>query len=263
MASNVCRSIGGKSCERTGRQGQPDVSADWNRPRAFCRHSGCVRHVRGNNKQASAALARLEIWPFQFSDEANAALAKLAAIDPAALDWERMERILSYAGTWLRWPCVFILAVLALWSSITGSVDKLKRKFNMESLLANNVKNFPCLAPIVGKGKYLISNASYDKGLWEIARSPVQFALENEIMTYANGTACPLGDALHNGLPSIEAKAFGQCAFVESQAKNVLRHQLGERFTSFLNLSPVRKAIVYAFVQYALGNKKQRVLLNR
>lgn len=210
----------------------------------------------GTINEPLLALARLEIWPFRFSAEARAAMARLAEIDPATLDWERMEKILSYAGSWLRWPCVILLVVLALWSSMTGSVDKLTRKFNMESLLENNAGNFPCLTPIVGKGKYLLSAASYDKGLWKIARSPVQFALENEIMTYANGTACPLGDALHNGLPSIESKAFGQCAFVKSQAKNVLRHQLGERFTSFLNLSPVRKTIVYAFVQYALGNKK-------
>lgn len=202
------------------------------------------------------ALAQWEIWPFQLSDEAKAALARLAEIDPSSLDWERMEMILSYAGSWLRWPCVIVLAVLALWSSITGSVDKLKRKFNMESLLTNNVKNFPCLAPIVGKGKYLTSPDSYDRGLWKIARSPVQFALENEIMTYANGESCPLDHVLYNGLSSIESKALGQCAFVKSQAKNVLRHQLGERFTSFINLSPVRKTIVYAFVQYALGNKK-------
>lgn len=201
-------------------------------------------------------LARWEIWPFQLSGEARAALDKLAKIDPASLDWERMARILNYAGSWLRWPCVIILAVLALWTAITGSVDKLRRKFNMESLLVNNVKNFPCLAPVVGKGKYLISPDSYDKGLWKVARSPVQFALENEIMTYANGEVCPLDHALQNGLASNEMKAFGKCVFVKSQAKNALWHQLGERFTGFLNLSPVRKTLVYAFVQYALGNKK-------
>ena len=66
-------------------------------------------------------------------------------------------------------------------------VGRLVRRFNMNRLLKNNAASFPCLWPVVGRGSYLLSQKSFDSGLWRIARTPAQFALEQGLLLDANG----------------------------------------------------------------------------
>lgn len=206
-------------------------------------------------------LAQLEVLPFRIaSDEATLAAIKFGSIDPTSIDWNMMEKILAYAGSWIRWPYAAALAAMVYYSVMyMGRAERLKRKFNMDRLLENNAMNFPCLRPVVGRGKYLLSQESYDRGLWKIARSPVQFALENGIMTYSNGQPCPVGEALENGLGSQDKPAFGQCAFDEARATEVFTAQLGKQFSNFESLSSVRKVIASAFILYAVGKKNECV----
>lgn len=202
-------------------------------------------------------IAQAQLFPFRGFAEVKDAGAKLAEIDPASLDWEMMAKILAYAGSWFRWIALPFLAFMLLCSvKYLGRVEHLTRKFDMESLLQNNAHNFPCLRPIVGKGKYLLSQESFDSGLWKIARTPLQFALENGLLTYVNGQNCPLGDALRNGIPSRDMSAFGQCKFDDERALEVMQRQLGAKFHGINELQPERKALATAFMLYTLGRKK-------
>ena len=141
-------------------------------------------------------LAKKELWMFSGLDEPGQAFAMLSRVDPAELDWATMDKILTYAGSWLRWPLLLVLGALIGISFFFGSVEKLKRKLDMEKLLSENSRNFPCLLPIVGKGKYLLSAESYDKGPWRIARTPIQFALAHGILNGPNGFPCTMEEAL-------------------------------------------------------------------
>ncbi len=208
------------------------------------------------------AFARLELWPETlWSGEATIARDRLAQIDPAELDWSQIERILDYAGRWLRWPCLGILLFAFIMVCKRGIVANMTQKYSMEKLLEHNAKNFPCLKPIVGKGKYLLSPESYDKGLWKIARTPVQFALQNGILRAPNGQSFCLDDALVNGLPSVEKPAFGKCGFNEDEARSALKRQLGAVYSGFDMLSPARKTIGCAFMLYGTGRKKDCITL--
>lgn len=206
--------------------------------------------------------ARMELWPKSiWSDEAQLVRDRLAQIDPAELDWSQTEKILDYAGRWLRWPCLVVLIFAFIIVSRRGIVEKLTQKYNMEKLLAHNAKNFPCLKPIVGKGKYLLSPESFDKGLWKIARSPAQFAIQNSILERLNGEAFCIKDAFVNGLPSIEKPAFGKCKFNYDQAISILKKQLGAVYSGFETLSTARKIIGCAFMLYGIGKKKECIAL--
>ena len=87
-----------------------------------------------------------------------------------------------YSGKWIRWPYALVLVALGIACIFMSRTGGLIRRLNMDSLLRNNAESFPCLRPIVGRGKTLLSPESYDSGPWRIARSPVQFALEHGLL---------------------------------------------------------------------------------
>lgn len=203
-------------------------------------------------------LAKRELSPFALVfQEPQIAISRFSSLDPASIDWPMMEKILSYAGSWLRWPLLFILAILGVISIRLNRVESLKRKFSMNTLLAHNADNFPCLKPIVGKGKELIDPCSYDKGLWQIARTPAQFAVSKGILNGPNGVPCKHEDVFENGLASRDKAAFGGCSVEEEQALRIFRKQLGNPFKGIESLSNPRKALAAAFIQYALGEKQK------
>lgn len=207
-------------------------------------------------------VAKMEIRPFLgVSEEAQKAWSHISAQTASTLTWGEMERILNYAGKWARWPFGILLAGMGLAAYFMGRTDRLVRRFNMASLLQNNAESFPCLRPVVGRGKELLSPESYDRGLWRIARSPVQFAVEHDLLLSEGGKPYGADDVLSHGLGDAGKDAFGHAVFDEAGAEKVFRAQLGTEFSGVENLSPLRKSLAVAFLAYADGNKKEAVNL--
>lgn len=208
------------------------------------------------------ALAKAQIQAFTpFFEEARTAWARISEADPALLSWDTMQKILSYTGSWLRWPFALLLGLFGVAAIFMGRVGGLARRFNMESLLKNNAESFPCLRPVVGRGKYLLSPESYDSGPWRIARTPIQFALEHGLLLNEAGEPFPPDQVLRHGLPSTELPAWGHARLDEAKALAVLQKQLGKWFEGYDGLSPCRRALAVAFLAYADGDKKGCVTL--
>ena len=205
------------------------------------------------------ALAKAQIQVFTpFFDEAQTAWTRIAEADPSSLSW---QKVLRYTGSWIRWPFALLLVLFGVAAIFMGRVGSLVRRFNMESLLRNNAESFPCLRPVVGRSKYLLSPESHDSGPWKIARTPVQFALENGLLLDEQGKAFTPEQALKNGLPSTELPAWGNARLDEKKALAVLTEQLGKPFEGYEGLSPCRRALAVAFLAYAGGDKKGCVAL--
>ena len=203
------------------------------------------------------ALAKAQIQVFTpFFDEAQTAWTRIAEADPSSLSWETMQKVLRYTGSWIRWPFALLLVLFGVAAIFMGRVGSLVRRFNMESLLRNNAESFPCLRPVVGRGKYLLWPESHDSGPWKIARTPVQFALENGLLLDEQEKAFTPEQALKNGLPSTELPAWGNARLDEKKALAVLTEQLGKPFEGCEGLSPCRRALAVAFLAYANGDKK-------
>ena len=208
------------------------------------------------------ALAKAQIQVFApFFEEAQTAWARIVEADPASLSWETMQKVLSYTGSWIRWPFALLLVLFGIASIFMGRIGGLVRRFNMESLLKNNAESFPCLRPVVGRGKYLLSPESHDSGLWRIARTPAQFALEHGLLVNDAGEPFTPEQALKNGLPSTELPAWGHARLDGEKALAVLTEQLGKPFEGYEGLSPCRRALAVAFLAYAGGDKKGCVAL--
>ena len=208
------------------------------------------------------SLSKTQLKAFvPFSEEAQTAWAHISGLNPESLTWERMQGVLTYTGKWVRWPFAFLLVMLGAASIYMGRTRGLVRRLNMESLLQNNAESFACLRPVVGRGKYLLSSESYDSGLWRIARSPVQFALEHSLLLDESGIPFLPEHALRNGLASVDLPAYGRAWLDEAKALAVLQEQLGPVFSGFETLSPGRRALAVAFLAYAAGEKKECVAI--
>ncbi|MBQ3060200.1 MAG: hypothetical protein IJD16_07825 [Desulfovibrio sp.] len=209
-----------------------------------------------NDMLISLALLQLDLF-LAYSDEVEKAWAHIDRLDPAALSWEQMEGILRYSGKWIRWPMSGILLLCGVVAIFLGRTGGLVRRFNMDTLLKNNAESFACLKPVVGRGKYLLSPESYDSGLWRVARTPLQFALEHELLLAPSGKPFLPEQALVNGIASEDQEAWGSGQLDEGKALAVLQKQLGPVFSGFVNLSVCRQAAASAFIAYAGGNKKE------
>lgn len=207
-------------------------------------------------------LAKFQLRLFlSFSEEAQKAWAYISSLDPATLTWDKMSAILSYTGKWIRWPLAALLIILGGLAVFLSRTSRLSRNFNMEKLLANNAEVFPCLTPIVGQGKRLLSPSSYDNGPWRIARSPLQYAAENGLLLDDEDKPFALSDILRNGLGYNDMPAYGRARFDKEAARLLLIKQLTERDCSFSlsTLSPLRKALAAALLAYAGGNKNDAI----
>ena len=142
-------------------------------------------------------------------------------------------KVLNYTGSWIRWPYLLMLGFLGVVSIYLGRAGKFVRRMNMESLLRNNAESFPCLHPVVGRGKYLLSKESFDAGPWRIARTPVQFALEHGLLLDMTGDPVSPENALRDGLPHTDLEAWGHCRFAEVEALEVIKEQLGKNMMAW------------------------------
>jgi hypothetical protein len=116
-----------------------------------------------------------------------------------------------------------------------------------------------CPRRVVGRGNYLLSPESYDTGPWRIARSPLQFAVENGLLVDDAGNVFSPDQALSHGLGHAEAPAWGKARLDEAKTLEVLHKQLGPVYGGFAALSPCRKGLAAAFLVYAGGDKKEAV----
>lgn len=211
----------------------------------------------GNINGSLLDLAKAQLVAFTaFSDEALVALERITRADPAALTWDQVMNVLRYSGKWLRWPYALVLAALGLMAIFMGRTAGLIRRLNMESLLQHNAESFACLRPIVGRGKHLLSPESYDAGPWRIARSPVQFALEQGLLLDKEGKPFTPAQGLRRGLAHADLPAYGQAHLDAEKAAAVLREQLGKRLRGFGALSHERKVLATAFLAYGAGDKQ-------
>lgn len=206
-------------------------------------------------------VAKWELRPFWIlSEDVEKVLTHLAQTPPEAFTWKQVMAALEYAGSWLRWPLFAMLGGL-FYLAWTGRGKSFTRRFSMETLLENNVRSFPCLAPVVGRGKYLLDPKSFDEGPWMMARSPLQFALEKGLLKDEKEQPFTPDQALRNGLGEADMPAYGRGRFDRDRARAVFREQLGPKFTGVAELPPFRQALAAAFMAYAAGERKEAVAI--
>ncbi|MCR5814545.1 MAG: hypothetical protein K6G15_08665 [Desulfovibrio sp.] len=159
---------------------------------------------------------------------------------------------------------ILLLFVISLRLSVR---ERFCQTHTMQSLLRQNVRQHPCLAPILNWGRSLICE-DLDSGPWMSARQPLQFAAEHGLLLDAKtGQAVSPGqllraDHLANGASPLLGGA--QLVLDGQKARKIFSAQLGPRFTGLDHMPAYLLALAVSFALFALDQKEaSRSLLNQ
>jgi hypothetical protein len=136
---------------------------------------------------------------------------------------------------------------------------RFRREHDMLSLLGVAGRHFPCLRPIVRTGP--ITAMDNFSGPWAIARTPLQFALENALLLDPEGRPYGPGEVMgqETGLPLAGSPALGAPNSLDvGKLRALLVAQLGPPFGGDPGrLTGRRRALAAAFLAHAMDRKDE------
>lgn len=212
-------------------------------------------------------LCRVLLYPFtKLSPEALYVYDAFEMRAPDAVSWSQVLALMSYTGSFLRWPCAIILAYFAHSAWNASRADRYTRCLNIEGLIKNNVEVFPALAPVVNWGKNLLEEP-YDTGPWKTARTPLQFAVDNGLYLL-NGESVVAADVLtKDGIANersqiLKSPQASKTSLDTAKLREILTSQLGPKLPSDLHSLPDhKKGLAAAFMAFGCGQKKEALAL--
>lgn len=201
--------------------------------------------------------------------DAYKAIYKIKWNNPEKYTFEQMVALTGIVGSYLKYPFGLILTCLLINSYRNhGVAESYTTVYNMTSLLQNNVYGFPCMKPVAFRN---LLAEPLDSGPWKVARTPLQFCVENELIVDKAGKPVPkhlilnqqtgLADIKSVVLRNGENKDF---KIDKEKAIGVLTKQLGTPFSSFDDLAPYQQAIAACCMAFIGGDKeKGQKMLNQ
>lgn len=85
----------------------------------------------------------------------------------------------SSVGSYLRYPVIFILAVLTSFIYFSNTAQRFKSFLNMKQLKTLEQENWPQIAPVV---KLDLLNTDLDKGPWAMSLSPMKYCKKHNLL---------------------------------------------------------------------------------
>lgn len=205
----------------------------------------------------------VRFFPFDAGNEAAYLYSRLQSVDPASLSFDQVSALLRFTGGYARWFVVPVLLGLGLWGGLSSRFvsEYYRRVFSMQTLIKQNVKEFPCIAPIANRKRSILEEPM-DHGMWMTVRQPIQWAQENGLLTDTKGREVKKSHIINkHGLPnllSVFLKGDNNKKLVldEQRAIKLFEKQLGPRFAGVKNLVDYQKGLAAAFMAFGTGDKE-------
>lgn len=174
-----------------------------------------------------------------FSEKLNPLISKLDA-DIAYQNTEnlnvfQMVEISELVGSYLMWPSIGILALMGLFMLKNHSNMRWNTKHNMDTLIRQEQKNWPQIAPVVPLD---LVTMDINKGPWAMAKNPMQFAKAYKLLEVEK-----VGDVKAAWKVADNYKA----TLIKEKAYRVLVGQMGPMWQGIDKLPPYTKAIFSIF----------------
>ena len=99
--------------------------------------------------------------------------SSIKQLHPAEVAFTQLLDISREVGSYLRYPIIFLLLVLAVVIYFSHINLQFKKFYSMDSLAEAERKNWPQISPVI---KLDLVKQDIDKGPWAMALSPMQFA---------------------------------------------------------------------------------------
>ena len=216
--------------------------------------------------EAMMALASAELYFISFlSPEASYVRSAIAAMDPANVTTSQAWAQLEYAGRWYSILTGIVVLALAIKSWPLSAADRFKRSFSMKSLLHNNQRSHPCIAPILNWPRSILDEPA-DSGPWMVARQPIQFVAEHGLFVaetdapgLAKGSPVP-GDMLlgEDCLADPHSPVLSEsppASFDREKCFEVFKGQFGPVYVGFEKMPRYLQKLALAFLLF--GSEKK------
>ena len=208
-------------------------------------------------------LLQFAAWQADLSGLARPALCKLSYADlvTTKVPWIEILEALDQGARRIALILVDLMLVITLWLQQATVKERYRRTFNMDKLLAHNLKVYPCIAPLVNWDKSLLDEP-LDSGPWMVARNPLQFAVSHKMIVSAE-TQKELEPELFltsNGLANVASpilKGEVKTIFLRAKARQVYCSQLAPRYKGRENLPGYLLALGTAFILFGLDRKDE------
>jgi len=202
------------------------------------------------------------------NSDAQIVLYKFEWSNPGRYSFPQMMSLTGVIGSYLRYPIALYLSWLTYISLKKHSVtDGYIKRYKMMELVRNNVFAFPCMKPVAYRD---ILNEPIDEGPWMVARTPLQFCVENNLIVGENKAEIDKHVFINKitGLADIKSSVLrngGNKYFHidREKSKKVLINQLGLPFIGFYDLKDYEQGLVACFMCFIGGDKASgQTLLN-
>ncbi len=226
----------------------------------YKQNAGPINHALIEfNRYQLYALAHL---PGEVGDESAYSYYKLAEKNPLDYTWSEIVGVFEYVGRKIRWFTIPILAGFVAWGFVSKHKvsDFYRRVFDMQQLVALNVKEYPWMAPIANRKKSILEEP-YDTGPWRTPRTATQFVAENKLLLTKKGRPVAKRHLLDkHGLENLRSKIIvddnnKDLSVDKEKAKELFMKQVGPKFNGVDTLPDHLKGLVAALMAIGAGDK--------
>lgn len=174
----------------------------------------------------------------------NADIQQLAGLIQShrlSSSYKALEQTLIIVGNYARFPFAVIMGILAVVVYFQNATLKFKNVFNMKTMKTIEQKNWPQIIPVVGLD---LVKEDINKGPWAMAKTPMQFCKENNLL--------------------VEKRVEGQPVTVDllrGEAQQLFVLQLGPLWTKVEALPQHAKALFAVFAACANSDRASATTL--
>lgn len=172
---------------------------------------------------------------------------------PNSLTFDDMFKVGDLVGTYLRYPLIALIMLLAVIVYFTNSTRVFKRIYSMRDLVQLEKDNYPQIAIVADQD---LIKTDIDKGPWAMAMTPMQFCKKNKLLEE------------HKRTQAIEGMTRKDWSRIEVTLKRGLANkifslQVGPLWQGLEKLPPHTRALFAVFSARYLGDSKTAASLLR
>jgi intracellular multiplication protein IcmP len=211
---------------------------------------------------AIMAVNKVLLYPFTWIPGSNAQkiVDGFHWNEPERYDWNKMVLLTSISGEYWRWPISLILFYWAWIGFSRSSIESVyQRSFSMRTLMQNNIKAFPCMAPVARRD---ILKMPLHEGPWRLAQSPLQFAHDRRLILDGNDEIVsssllinPKTKMANEFSPLLLPGGNEGVHLDKKKAIEILSEQVGDEFEGIDKLPDHIKGLAAAFMAFGMGDK--------
>lgn len=200
-------------------------------------------------KQIITFYFTIKLWEINFLSLFTNSLTNvktaILGVDAGTQTFQDVVKVGEAVGSYLRYPIVVIICILALIIFLSSSTRVFKKTYNMKDLAVLEKTNWPQITPVLSLN---LAKTDIDKGPWAMALTPMQFCKKNNLLQEYRR-------AKQEGMSHKEWNKI-EVSLKRGEANKIFAIQLGPLWPSINRVPPHVKALFAVFAARLNGDSK-------